>query len=69
MGLRAEKNIFLYDKNKIFVITDYDFNKLDSLWQKQIWLNNYNVTWDRKLITMYIEFKIILMASTVASVL
>lgn len=43
MGLRAEKNILLYDKNKLIVITDlfcyYDFNKLDSLWQiKQIWL-------------------------------
>lgn len=35
MGLRAEKNILLYDKNKLIVITDlfcyYDFNKLDSL--------------------------------------
>lgn len=31
MGFRVEKNIFLYDKNKIFVIIDYDFNKLDFL--------------------------------------
>lgn len=43
MGLRAEKNILLYDKNKLIVITDlfcyYDFNTLDSFWQiKQIWL-------------------------------
>lgn len=43
MGLRVEKNILLYDKNKLIVITDlfcyYDFNTLDSFWQiKQIWL-------------------------------
>lgn len=35
MGFRVEKNIFLYDKNKLIVIIDlfcyYDFNKLDFL--------------------------------------